>query len=120
MIRKCFNLSNRLIIVAFGKMTEVNGLEISKDVVLRAAENARLNLSDEEVAIYEAKLREVFAYLDELQEVNTDNVKPTTHGNDLKNVMRKDEPVQWEQREAALRNAPDAEDGQFKVPAILE
>lgn len=93
---------------------------ISKDVVLRAAENARLHLSDEEVETYENKLQEAFKYIEKLAEVNTDNVKATTHGNDIENVMRKDEPIQWDKREEALNNAPDAEDGQFKVPAILE
>lgn len=93
---------------------------ISKETVLRAAENARLHLSEEEVETYEKKLQEVFSYIEQMNEVATDGVDPTTHGNTLDNVMRSDEPVQWNKREEALDNAPDAEDGQFKVPAILE
>lgn len=100
---------------------EVNFMTIiTKDSVLRAAENARLHLSDEEIAKYEIKLREMVTYIGKMEEVDTEGVQPTTHGNAITNIMRKDKPAEWAEREAALTNAPETEEGHFKVPAIME
>lgn len=93
---------------------------ITKEMMLKAAENARLQVTDEEVEKYSSQLSEILTFTEKINEINTDDVKPTTHGTTNTSVMRKDEPVVWDEREAALENAPEAEDGQFKVPAIME
>ncbi|MDO6658796.1 Asp-tRNA(Asn)/Glu-tRNA(Gln) amidotransferase subunit GatC, partial [Anaerobacillus sp. 1_MG-2023] len=51
--------------------------------------------------------------------LDTDGIEPTTHVLDLKNIMRKDEPKEWITQEEAFKNAPDHEDGHFRVPSIL-
>lgn len=93
---------------------------ISKEDLLRTADLARLILTDEESEMYSTQLSEILTFTEKLNEINTDDVKPTTNGNQLTNVLRKDEPVQWNKREEALNNAPEHEDGQFKVPAIMD
>jgi aspartyl-tRNA(Asn)/glutamyl-tRNA(Gln) amidotransferase subunit C len=47
-------------------------------------------------------------------------VPPTSHAIPLKNVMREDETSPSLPRDVALKNAPVKENGQFKVPAVLE
>src|SRR5690625_5621788 len=58
------------------------------------------------------------SFTEKINEINTDGVAPTTHGIQLTNVLRDDMPQKWDKREEALSNAPEQEDGQFKVPAI--
>ncbi|QGH33281.1 Asp-tRNA(Asn)/Glu-tRNA(Gln) amidotransferase subunit GatC [Gracilibacillus salitolerans] len=94
--------------------------EISKEQVKHVANLARLALKDEEVETFTQQLGDIINYAELLNELDTDNVKPTTHVLDLKNVMRKDEPKEWIKKEDALKNAPDQKDGQFRVPSILE
>ncbi|WP_407271321.1 Asp-tRNA(Asn)/Glu-tRNA(Gln) amidotransferase subunit GatC [Radiobacillus sp. PE A8.2] len=94
--------------------------EISKEQVKHVAHLARLAISDEEVETMTKQLGDIIKYAELLNELDTENVEPTTHVLDLKNVMRKDEARKWINREDALKNAPDQKNGQFRVPSILE
>ncbi|MFC4401674.1 Asp-tRNA(Asn)/Glu-tRNA(Gln) amidotransferase subunit GatC [Gracilibacillus xinjiangensis] len=94
--------------------------DISKEQVKHVANLARLALTDEEVEKMAKQLGDIINYAELLNELDTENVKPTTHVLDLKNVMRRDEPREWITKEDALKNAPDQKDGQFRVPSILE
>lgn len=102
-------------------LLEVNDMaNITKDQMLKTADLARIAISEEEAEMYSSQINEVLAYVNKITELNTDDVKPTTHGIISGNVLRKDEPKRLITQEEALKNAPDTEDGQFKVPAILE
>lgn len=91
-----------------GLFLEVNILaDISKEQVKHVANLARLALTDEEVEKMTKQLGDIINYAELLNELDTENVKPTTHVLDLKNVMRKDEPRDWISKEDALKNAPD-------------
>ncbi|MFP7171245.1 Asp-tRNA(Asn)/Glu-tRNA(Gln) amidotransferase subunit GatC [Terribacillus sp. 7520-G] len=94
--------------------------EITKEQVLHVAHLARLAITDEEAEKMTKELDAIIGYAELLNELDTDNVEPTTHVLDLKNVMREDEPRKWIDREDALKNAPDQKDGQFRVPSILD
>ncbi|WP_067839100.1 Asp-tRNA(Asn)/Glu-tRNA(Gln) amidotransferase subunit GatC [Amphibacillus sediminis] len=95
-------------------------VEISKEQVKHVAHLARLAITEEEVDVMTKQLGDIIHYAELLNELDTSHVEPTTHVLDLKNVMRKDEPRKWIEREDALKNAPDQKDGQFRVPSILE
>jgi len=94
--------------------------EITKDDVLRTADLARLAISDEEAQMYSTQMSAILSFTEKINEINTEGVQPTTNGTTLTNILRKDEPKKWNKREAALNNAPKQEDGQFKVPAIMD
>lgn len=94
--------------------------EISKEQVKHVAHLARLAITEEEVDVMTKQLGDIIHYADLLEDLDTSNVEPTTHVLDLKNVMRKDEPRKWIEKEDALKNAPDHLNGQFRVPSILE
>ncbi|MFD1850758.1 Asp-tRNA(Asn)/Glu-tRNA(Gln) amidotransferase subunit GatC [Oceanobacillus bengalensis] len=94
--------------------------DISKEQVKHVAHLARLAVTDEEVEKLTEELGAIIQYAEQLNELDTENVEPTTHVLDLKNVMRKDESKEWITQEEALKNAPDKKDGQFRVPSILE
>ncbi|ARI78573.1 Asp-tRNA(Asn)/Glu-tRNA(Gln) amidotransferase subunit GatC [Halobacillus mangrovi] len=93
---------------------------ISKDEVKHVANLARLAITEEEADMFTKQLDDIITYAEQLNELDTEGVEPTTHVLDLKNVLRKDEPKRWISKEEALKNAPDQQDGQFKVPSVLE
>ena len=93
---------------------------ITIEQVKHVAHLARLALTDEEAEQLTKDLAAIIQYAEQLNELDTENVEPTTHVIDMKNVMRKDEPKEWITQEEALKNAPDHKDGLFRVPAILE
>jgi aspartyl-tRNA(Asn)/glutamyl-tRNA(Gln) amidotransferase subunit C len=94
--------------------------EISREQVQHVANLARLNLTEEETVTYTTQLNAILNFFEKLDELDTDQVEPTSHVLDVYNVMREDEQRPSIEREEALRNAPDQEDGQFKVPAVME
>ncbi len=78
---------------------------------------ARLRLSDDEVERMTAELSAVLGYIEHIEELDLDNVVPTSHVVALENVLRPDEPRASLTREQALANAPEAADDGFAVPA---
>jgi aspartyl-tRNA(Asn)/glutamyl-tRNA(Gln) amidotransferase subunit C len=84
------------------------------------AELARLSLSDEEKALYRDQLSAILDYAAILQQADTSAIPPTATVLPLRNVMRPDEIEPAMDREDVLANAPDAEEGCFRVRAILE
>lgn len=88
-----------------------------KDVE-HVAKLARLELTEEEKEKFTSQLGDVLKYVEQMNEVDTSNVEPMAHAIDFVNVMREDQ-VKYEQtKEELMNNAPDAEDGFFKVPKI--
>jgi aspartyl-tRNA(Asn)/glutamyl-tRNA(Gln) amidotransferase subunit C len=99
----------------------VSGLSrISKDQVKHVAHLARLAVTDEEAELLTEQLDKIIGFAEELNELDTDNVEPTTHVLELKNILREDEVRNSVSVEEAMKNAPAQKDGQFKVPNILE
>lgn len=95
--------------------------KLTSDLVKEIGEIARIAITDEEAQQYAAQLEDVLAQADQLQAINTDNIRPTTHGIEMKNVMREDVPHSGLTEEEAFKNAPEpSQDGQFRVPSILE
>jgi aspartyl-tRNA(Asn)/glutamyl-tRNA(Gln) amidotransferase subunit C len=103
------------------EIMEVDRLsEISRDQVEHVAKLARLNLTEDEAVQYTTQLNAILNFFEKLDELDTERVEPTSHVMEVYNVMRADEERPSIEREEALRNAPDHEDGQFKVPAVME
>jgi aspartyl-tRNA(Asn)/glutamyl-tRNA(Gln) amidotransferase subunit C len=92
---------------------------ISTDQVKHVANLARLAITDEETEKLTKQLDAIITFAEQLNELDTENVAPTYHVLDMKNVLREDIPQQGLPREEVLKNAPEQQDGQFKVPAIL-
>ena len=94
--------------------------EIDSEQVKNIAHMIRIEITDEEAEQYTKEISGLVEYAGRMSELNTDEVKPTTHGIILDNVLRQDEPIQSLSQEEALKNAPDQQDGHFKVPSVME
>jgi aspartyl-tRNA(Asn)/glutamyl-tRNA(Gln) amidotransferase subunit C len=95
-------------------------MQLNREEVEHIANLARLSLSEDEIATYGEQLSAILEHFEHLQELDTEDIPPTATVLPLRSVMREDKPRVWGEREELLENAPDAEDGCFKVPPVLE
>ncbi|MCM3575460.1 MULTISPECIES: Asp-tRNA(Asn)/Glu-tRNA(Gln) amidotransferase subunit GatC [Mesobacillus] len=93
---------------------------ISEEQVKHVAHLARLAITEDEAKMLTDQLDKIITYAEQLNELNTDNVEPTSHVLEIKNVMREDRAKEGLPREEVLKNAPEHQDGQIKVPGIME
>lgn len=95
-------------------------MKITRKDVENVALLSRLEIPEAEIETYTGHLNNFLEYADVLTALDTENVQPTAHVLPLKNVFRSDEVQPSLDRELALSNAPEKEDGYFKVPKIVE
>ena len=93
---------------------------ISREEVEHVARLARLALSEEEKTRMEEELSSILGYIDQLRELDTSGVEPTSHAIPMVNVMRSDEVRPSYPVEAMLRNAPERDGDLVRVPKIIE
>lgn len=97
-----------------------NPSAITRAEVAHLGRLARLSLSEDELDHYSAQLADILAAVARVTEVATPDVPATSHPMPLQNVFRDDEPRPSLSQSEALSEAPDAEDGRFRVPRILD
>ncbi|WP_454968656.1 Asp-tRNA(Asn)/Glu-tRNA(Gln) amidotransferase subunit GatC, partial [Gemella sanguinis] len=85
---------------------------ITKEQVNHIAHLSRLEIQEDEVDGYIEKLEKVVDLFNELNSVDTENIKPTYHVLDLVNVFREDVAQEGMNREKALKNSKETEAGQ--------
>ncbi len=95
-------------------------MAITKDDVVYISKLSRISMSEKEIASFTSQLDSILEYMKKLNELDTDNIKPTSHVLDVNNVVRKDEVVENSDREEILSNAPDLDNNFFRVPKIIE
>ncbi len=95
-------------------------MSLSKKDVEHVAMLARIRVTDEEITSLATELSRILEHASELQKLDLDGVEPTSHVGVTQTVTRRDEPHESLPSEVVLANAPDVEEDQFKVPAILE
>ncbi|MDD4238635.1 MAG: Asp-tRNA(Asn)/Glu-tRNA(Gln) amidotransferase subunit GatC [Desulfotomaculaceae bacterium] len=92
---------------------------ISERDVEQLAFLSRLDLTAEDKIAYTKSLNAILDYLDMLNRLDTDTVEPAAHVLPLKNILREDKLQPSLDKEQALANAPEEEEGAFKVPRIV-
>jgi aspartyl-tRNA(Asn)/glutamyl-tRNA(Gln) amidotransferase subunit C len=89
--------------------------------LVKIAALSRLALTPDEVALFAQQLTDILGYVEQLQEVDTTDVPPTSHPVSAPAIWRDDEPVPSLDRDEVLAEAPAAtvRTGLFKVPRVL-
>jgi len=88
--------------------------------VLKLARLARLSLTDTEVEEYQQELAEILQYVEQLQAVDVNGLGPTNQVTGLRNVMRKDEEIDYGYTPGdLLKNVPHVQDNQLKVKRMV-
>lgn len=93
---------------------------ITTDDVRHVALLSRLYATDEEIEEYARALNPILGYFNKLGELDTGDIPPSCHSIPMKNVFRKDEVKPSLSNEEAVANAPESEEGCFKVPKIIQ
>jgi aspartyl-tRNA(Asn)/glutamyl-tRNA(Gln) amidotransferase subunit C len=95
-------------------------VELSREEVRNIAELAKLDLTEDEVALYAGQLSNILGYFQRLQELDTSHIAPTASVLPLKNVLRPDICGTPLPPELVVANAPEAIDNQFLVNTVLD
>jgi aspartyl-tRNA(Asn)/glutamyl-tRNA(Gln) amidotransferase subunit C len=95
-------------------------MKIDQATVEKVAMLSRLDFSGEAKDKMTEQLNDILDYMDKLNELDTEDVEPTAHALPIKNVFREDSVEESLDRDIALANAPEKEDGSFKVPKVIE
>ena len=93
--------------------------KISSSDVRKVAKLARLELPEDQIETYTSQIEQILSYVDQLQEIDTNNVPPTTRAVEVVNEMREDFVEVNCSREEILNQAPHREGDYFRVPKIL-
>lgn len=94
-------------------------MSIRPEEVERVSLLARLHLSPAELETMTHQLSRILDYVDQLNELNTDDVEPRAHAIEMSNVFAADEVQPSLDRDEALANAPKRDDECYRVPAVL-
>lgn len=95
-------------------------MALSVDEVRHIAQLARLQLTDDELHLFQTQLSDILAYAARLQSVNTDHIPATASVLNLAAPLRADEPRPGPPRPDILANAAETENDQFRVPPVLD
>lgn len=95
-------------------------MEIDNKTVDRIATLAKLQFDDNKKEEIKNDLNRMLAFVDKINEVNTDGVEPLVHMNNEINVLREDVVKVTISQEEALKNAPQKDSDYFKIPKVLK
>lgn len=94
---------------------------ISVSDVQKLAKLSALDVSDDDAVLLAGELTHILGYVEQLNSVDTTGIEPTYQVNGLSTVTRPDEIINYGVSQAELlKNAPDIQDSQVKVPRVLE
>ena len=92
---------------------------VSKEELLHIAKLANLTINENEIDKYILNLQDILNFANIVNSAPLDGVKETIAATELSNVFRKDEVIEYKDKEALLQNAPDKEDNMFKIPKVI-
>jgi aspartyl-tRNA(Asn)/glutamyl-tRNA(Gln) amidotransferase subunit C len=95
-------------------------MTLTIEEVKHIAQLARLKLTSQEIERYRQQLSAILDYADRLQAVDTTDIPPTSSVLPARSVLREDKARPGLSLEELLKNAPDIENGQFRVPPVLD
>jgi aspartyl-tRNA(Asn)/glutamyl-tRNA(Gln) amidotransferase subunit C len=93
---------------------------IDLEQVRKVAHLARLELEAGEEEQFTTQLNSILEYVEQLNELDTADVRPTTRAIEVSNIHRPDQLEVFSDRDSLLSNAPDREEDFIKVPKIME
>lgn len=95
-------------------------MKVDDVLIDKLANLSKLEFSPEEKTGIKKDMDRMLAFLEQLNEVNTDGVEPLIHVNPEKNIYRADKITEELSQADALKNAPDHDSFYFKVPKVVE
>ena len=96
-------------------------MQINKEEIIHIAKLANLNLTEEEIEKYTNDMQDILSFANIVNNVDTSEVDDEKEALEAGNynVFRKDEIVNFGDRDALLQNAPSQDDGMFRIPKVI-
>lgn len=98
----------------------MQAMEVTNDIIDHIAHLARLEFEGESKDAIREDLQRIVAFMDKLQEVDTENVEPLVFMTKEVNHLRDDVPESTVTQEQALKNAPKRDSDYFRIPKVLD
>ena len=95
-------------------------MSIDKDTARRVAHLARIEVAEDQLEHLAGELNGILGFMEQLAEVDVDGVEPMTSVTPMRLPRRADIVTDGDQQAAVLKNAPDAREGFFAVPKVVE
>ena len=95
-------------------------MEINNKLIQDIAKLSKLQFNDSTTEKMKEDFKKILAFVDKLNEIDTEGVDPLIYLSDEKNVLRSDEVTAFTSQEDALKNAPHKDSDYFKVPTVLK
>ncbi len=93
---------------------------IDKDVVIKVAKLARIEIDDKNLINLSKELSDIIDFVDQLNEVKVDNIEPFQNMNFEDNHLREDIVKEGNEIKKIISNAPSSIEGFFSVPKVIE
>ena len=95
-------------------------MSIDTETARKVAHLARIKVEDDALPALASEFNAILGFIDELNEVDVDGVEPMVSVTPLRLKRRVDEVTDGDQPDKVLKNAPDAREGFFAVPKVVE
>ncbi len=95
-------------------------MSLGPDDVKSIAHLARLEIEEKNISDYASNLSSILDLVEQMNAVDTTDVKPMAHPMDVSQRLRADEVLEENQREVFQKVAPKTEDGLYLVPQVIE
>ena len=107
-------------IKSLGLVTRAYKLKIDKNTTLKIAKLCRVRIEEHETEELSSQLSSILDWVEQLNEVNTDNVEPLSNVSTAKLPLRKDKENSEDKSKDILTNAPEKLENYFVVPKVVE
>ena len=104
----------------FGLVTKVYKLKIDKSTTIKIAKLCRVRVDEEEIGELSSQLSSILDWVEQLNQVNTDNIEPLSNVSKSTLPLRKDEEDKVDKSQDILANAPEKLENYFVVPKVIE
>ncbi len=95
-------------------------MSIDEETAAKVAKLARIAVDEEALPALAKELSHILGFMEQLNEVDIEGVEPMTSVTPMRLKRRKDMVTDGDQQEKILKNAPDAREGFFAVPKVVE
>ena len=95
-------------------------MKINENKIKKLADLSKLNLDAEEVKSLFSDFKKILAFINKLEEVDTNNLEPLTHIHPISNISRDDTASQPDMKQTYLKNSKNHNSDYFKVPKVIK
>ena len=95
-------------------------MKVNNKLIQDIAKLSKLKFDDSAKEKMKADLEKMLAFVDKLNEIDTEGVNPLIYMSEEVNVLREDKVSEEISQEDALKNAPEKDSDYFKVPTVFK